>query len=96
MKMNITGAIFDMDGTLVDSLMCWDVLWQRLGKKYLEQAAKNGDPKAMFNLGCCYAKFNGLNFPVFSFSRPLAVRWLRKAKEKGISLAEEKLRELGE
>lgn len=34
-KMNITGAVFDMDGTLVDSLMVWDVLWQRLGKKYL-------------------------------------------------------------
>ena len=44
MKMNITGAIFDMDGTLVDSLMCWDVLWQRLGKKYLGNEAFRPDP----------------------------------------------------
>ena len=27
-------AIFDMDGTLVDSLMLWDMLWSTLGKKY--------------------------------------------------------------
>lgn len=32
---NIKGAIFDMDGTLVDSLMIWDVLWRMLGEKYL-------------------------------------------------------------
>ena len=32
--MKISGAIFDMDGTLVDSLMCWDVLWERLGKQF--------------------------------------------------------------
>jgi len=28
-------AIFDMDGTLVDSLMLWDVLWSTFGDKYL-------------------------------------------------------------
>ena len=67
-----------------------------LGKKYLERAAQRGNPKAMFNLGCCYAKFNGLNFPVFSFSRPLAIHWLRKADAAGIVQAREKLRELGE
>ncbi|MBQ2746581.1 MAG: HAD family hydrolase [Clostridia bacterium] len=33
--MEIKSAIFDMDGTLVDSLMVWDVLWQKFGDKYL-------------------------------------------------------------
>ena len=33
--MKITGAIFDMDGTLVDSLGFWDILWRGLGKMYL-------------------------------------------------------------
>ena len=32
--MNIKGAIFDMDGTLIDSLMYWDDLYKRIGKKY--------------------------------------------------------------
>ncbi len=31
----ITGAIFDMDGTLVDSLMIWDLLWENLGVHFL-------------------------------------------------------------
>ena len=33
--MEIKGAIFDMDGTLVDSLMFWDVLWSDIGREYL-------------------------------------------------------------
>lgn len=32
--MNMKAAIFDMDGTLVDSLMVWDVLWSAMGEKY--------------------------------------------------------------
>lgn len=32
--MKISGAIFDMDGTLVDSLMLWEILWEAFGKKF--------------------------------------------------------------
>lgn len=34
--MNIKSAIFDMDGTLVDSLFFWDVFWDIISKKYLD------------------------------------------------------------
>ena len=34
--MEIKAAIFDMDGTLVDSLMVWDVLWSRLGGLFIK------------------------------------------------------------
>ena len=33
--MKIKAAIFDMDGTLIDSLMIWGVIWAKLGEKYL-------------------------------------------------------------
>ena len=33
--MNIKGAIFDLDGTLINSLFFWDRLWVLLGEKYL-------------------------------------------------------------
>lgn len=35
--MKITGAIFDMDGTLVDSLMVWELLWEHLGREFLHK-----------------------------------------------------------
>lgn len=41
--MKITGAIFDMDGTLIDSLMIWDVLWERLGLRYRNDAGFRPD-----------------------------------------------------
>ena len=33
--MKIKAAIFDMDGTLINSLIMWDVMWSRFGEKYL-------------------------------------------------------------
>jgi len=37
--MKIKAAVFDMDGTLIDSLMFWDILWSALGEKYLQNPA---------------------------------------------------------
>ncbi len=35
--MIIQGAIFDMDGTLVDSLGEWNNIWSKIGEKYLNE-----------------------------------------------------------
>jgi len=32
--MHISGAIFDMDGTLIDSLMLWDILWEDFSHRF--------------------------------------------------------------
>lgn len=36
MLKNIKGAIFDMDGTLIDSLMLWDIIWNKFGTIFCE------------------------------------------------------------
>ncbi|MBQ3132798.1 MAG: HAD family phosphatase [Clostridia bacterium] len=36
--MQFKAAIFDLDGTLVDSLMLWDILWERFGIRYRDDA----------------------------------------------------------
>lgn len=34
--MKIKGAIFDMDGTLINSLICWKDIWAAMADKYLD------------------------------------------------------------
>ena len=65
--MNIKGAIFDMDGTLIDSLMYWDNLYKRIGEKYFNDESFYPSPEidktirpmiyadAMSRLRECYA-----------------------------------------
>ena len=39
----IKGAIFDMDGTLIDSLMLWDIIWDSFGKKFGKENFRPSD-----------------------------------------------------
>ena len=43
--MKIKAAIFDMDGTLVDSLMLWEVFWSTIGEKYLNDKNFRPNPQ---------------------------------------------------
>ena len=40
----IRAAIFDLDGTLVDSLGLWEYCWTRFGEKYLGDPGFRPDP----------------------------------------------------
>lgn len=42
--MQISGAIFDMDGTLVDSLGFWNVFWSELGAQFAGDSGFRPDP----------------------------------------------------
>ena len=47
---NINGAIFDMDGTLIDSLMLWDIIWAKFGSLFCAEksfAPTPNDDKAI-------------------------------------------------
>ena len=34
MRIKISGAIFDMDGTLINSLIAWDMIWEEFGRRF--------------------------------------------------------------
>jgi HAD superfamily hydrolase (TIGR01509 family) len=34
MEITISGAIFDMDGTLINSLIVWDMIWEEFGRRF--------------------------------------------------------------
>ena len=43
-KINIKGAIFDMDGTLADSMIIWEIMWQEIGRVYMNDEHFAPDP----------------------------------------------------
>lgn len=45
--MKIDGAIFDLDGTLVDSLHFWDNYFSEVGRRYLSDPSFVPDPKTL-------------------------------------------------
>ena len=59
--MNIKGAIFDMDGTIVNSMIFWDVLWELIGKAYCDGKTFRPDRdiedkmRTMTTMGVCEA-----------------------------------------
>lgn len=67
---------------------------ERKGIEYLKLAAKQGVPNAQFNLGCCYANFQGARFASVPYNRAEAVKWLQKAKDNGVSAADKALQRL--
>ena len=43
MLKSIKGAIFDMDGTLIDSLMLWNIIWEKFGEIFLQNKSFRPD-----------------------------------------------------
>ena len=64
---NINGAIFDLDGTLVDSLMLWNIIWGKFGKLFCDGndfAPSAADDKAIRTMTlkdamfCIHSRYN--------------------------------------
>ena len=49
--MNLKAAIFDMDGTLVDSLMLWDLLWASMTASITGMTGSKRLPQYMWQKG---------------------------------------------